>query len=395
MVRRTVFFLALAMFAVLVPYGCFRIGGRGNLTGEVWSARGPVSGVLVEGGGKSTFTDSNGWFLLEDLPIGKQYIFFSHPLHAGFIVQAEVADQETRSINEEGRVILPERTEENLKEYLFTLYELGFYERVVRGAEDFLSSYPTSSLVPSITFLQGASLFYLGQYREASSSLEVVVRSAPQNPFADDAQYLLAKCFSEGLRDYGRAILEYQKLIEAYPESEFVGNSWYEMGDCYYILGSFQRALSAYERAMSFGGETGRKALYSVAHCFYRLEFYNRAAARFLEYVALYPNTDLSDDAQYFAGASFYRAGLFTEALQAFEDCVRLYPQGTWYNGILIAPAALFHKGLCLEKLGRYVEAYETYLGIIRKYPGARWADGSSLIENVQFRIDWLREHVL
>ncbi len=389
--RKGILVLALCAFFVLWIGGCLGTGGRGSLTGEVWDAKGPLSGVVVEGGGESTLTDGAGRFLLENLPSGKCYVFFSHPAYTGVVVEAEVVEGETRSVNAEGKVVLPDRTEKNLEAYLFTLYELGFYERVLRGAEDFLLSYPGKS---SVVFLKGASLFFLGRYGEAVPVLEEAAQPS-QDPFADDAQYLLARCFSEGLRDYGRAILAYQKLIDMYPESEFVGNAWYEMGDCYYILGSFRNALEMYEKAQEFGGEVARKALYSAAHCLYRLELFNRAAAKFLEYLTQYPNTDLSDDAQYFAGAALYRANRFADALKAFEDCVRLYPNGQWYNGILIAPAALFHKGLCLEKLGRYVEAYYTYLEIIRKYPGAKWADGSSLIQNVQFRIDWLRQYVL
>lgn len=390
MQKRILGFVVGVLFVVVFG-GCFGTKGTGSLTGVVWDGKGPVSGVLVEGGGKSVLTDGNGEFLLEGLPAGKCFVFFSHPSYTGVVIQAEVAEKETRLINAEGKVVLPERTESNLKEYLFTLYELGFYERVLREAEGFLLVYPGNA---EVMFLKGASLFFLGKHQEAVPVLEAVAQ-AQSNPFADDAQYLLAKCFGEGLRDYSRAILEYRKLIDTYPESAFVGNAWYEMGDCYYILGSFRDALEAYEKAQEFGGEIARKALYSAAHCLYRLEFYNRAASKFLEYVARYPDTDLSDDAQYFAGAALYKANRFADALQAFEDCVRLYPNGQWYNGILIAPAALFHKGLCLEKLGRYVEAYYTYLEIIRKYPGAKWADGSSLIQNVQFRIDWLRRYVL
>ncbi|MGQ9622457.1 MAG: tetratricopeptide repeat protein [Candidatus Caldatribacteriaceae bacterium] len=392
--KRTLFFL-LGLFVALGLYGCFRIGGRGNVTGEVWNNVGPIEGVLVEGGGKSTLTDADGRFLLEDVSTGNCYIFFSHPSYTGAVLEVEVADGETRSINAEGRVVLQERSDENLKEYLFTLYELSFYGRVLEGARDFLSAYPMSPFAASVTFLEGASLFYLGRYQEAIEPLGVVVGRFPGDPFADDAQYLLAKCFGEGLRGYSRAIVEYRKLIEKYPDSGLVGSAWYEMGDCLYILGSFPDAFFAYENAISFGGEVAPKALYSAAHCLYRMEFYNRAAEKFLEYVALYPATDLSDDAQYFAGASLYKAGRFAEALQAFDDCMRLYPQGTWYNGIIIAPAALFHKGLCLEKLGRYLEAYNLYLKIIRKYPGAKWADGSSLVRNVQFRIEWLKKYVL
>ncbi|MEI6157752.1 MAG: tetratricopeptide repeat protein, partial [Atribacterota bacterium] len=74
---------------------------------------------------------------------------------------------------------------------------------------------------------------------------------------------------------------------------------------------------------------------------------------------------------------------------------ISYYPNGTWYNGILIVPASMFNKGLCLEKLGRSLEAYETYNDIIRKYPGAQWADGTSLINSAQFRIDLLKDTVL
>jgi len=378
------------LMGLLVLAGCLGNVERGSIAGEVWNGNAPLAGVLVEAGGAKTFTDGEGKFLLENVPAGEVFVFFSAPQYVGTFVQTVVPSK--------GNAVLPKvtllpQTEEALKEYVFLLYQSGLYERAVEEAGVFLTAYPVSSHAPDAWFIKGASLFELDRYLDAVTALTPVVGSA--SDFADDAQYLIAKSFGEGLKDYWKAIAEYQRFVTGYPQSELLGNAYYEMGDCYYILGEYSRALAAYEQAVNQGGEAGRMALYSMAHCLYKLEFYNRAASRFAEYVEKYPDTDLSDDAQYFAGASLYRASRFSEALSAFEECVARYPQGKWYNGILIAPAALFHKGLCLEKLGRYREAYDVYLGIIRDYPGARWADGSSLIQNVRFRIDWLKQNFL
>ncbi|MEN3185340.1 MAG: tetratricopeptide repeat protein [Atribacterota bacterium] len=383
--------LALGMVVILVFLtGCLGNVKKGSIEGEVWGGNGPLTGALVEAGGVKAITDSEGHFRLEDVPAGQTFVFFSADSYVGAFRQVSVSPDETVFLSV---ITLLPQSERTLKEYVFLLYESGLYERALREAEVFLVLYPSSRDVFDIRFVKGASLFELDRYFEAVSVLESVTSSA--SDFADDAQYLIAKSFGEGLKDYWKAIVEYQRFVEQYSQSELLGNAYYEMGDCYYIVGEYTKALSAYENAVNQGGEAGRKALYSMAHCLYKLEFYNRAASRFLEYVEKYPDTDLSDDAQYFAGASFYKASRFSEALSSFETCITRYPQGKWYNGILIAPAALFHKGLCLEKLGRYLEAYEVYLGIVRDYPGAKWADGSSLIQSVYFRINWLKQNFL
>ena len=394
--NKKIIFLGISLILVAGIFsGCFSVTKKGSLEGEVWGENGPLVGAVVEGEGSTVITGEGGKFLIEGLSPGEHYLFFSCSGYTGEVVKTEVKAGETQKINQEGRVYLALQTEENLKDYIFELYTLGFYERTIYQADLFLNSYPGGSFFPQVLFIRGASFYYLGNFSAAISSLSSVVDSYPDSEFSDDAQYLLAKSFSEGLRDYERAIVEYQRLVGNYPESDLLGVAYYEMGDCYYILGSYEEAYSNYQKAQEYGGEVGRKALYSAAHCLYKLESYVEAALLFSEYVERYPQTDISDDAQYFAGAAWYEAQEFSRALVAFQNCVNNYPQGTWYNGILIAPAALFHQGLCLEKLGRYQEAYHIYLRIIRDYPGAQWADGTSLINNVNFRIDWLRKNIL
>ncbi len=393
--KKKIIFLVSLILVVGVFSGCLSVAEKGSLEGEVWGENGPLAGAAIEGGGGTAITNEEGKFLIEGLPSGEHYFFFSCPGYTGKVIKAQVKPREVGKINQEGRVYLVPEGEESLKNYIFELYNLGFYERVISQADLFLANYPEGNLLPQVLFAKGASFYYLGDFQNAISSLSSAVNNYPGSEFSDDAQYLLAKSFGEGLKDYGRAITEYQKLINNYPGSDLIGVAYYELGDCYYILGSYYEAYLSYQKAQIYGGEIGREALYSSAHCLYKLESYAPAAVLFSEYVERYPNTDISDDAQYFAGAAWYKAEQYSEALTAFQNCVNNYPQGTWYNGILIAPAALLNQGLCLEKLGRHQEAYSIYLQILRKYPEAKWADGSSLIKNVQFRIEWLENNVL
>ncbi|NLJ49113.1 MAG: tetratricopeptide repeat protein [Candidatus Atribacteria bacterium] len=392
------FLLGIACIIFLVVLaGCMTMsfGEKGTVRGRVEGNNGPLQGVRVESGNQVVFTNEAGEFLLEDISSGAQYIFFSCEGYSGTMVQVTVVKGNEVLISPDGIIILSLSSESNDYEYLVSLYQLGFYERSFLEAEEYQKRYFGSHLIPNVSFIKGASSYYLGNYQIAISILNDMVKSYPDNEFADDGQYLLARCHGQGLNQWWDAINEYKNLIQNYPQSEFIGVAYYEMGDCYYILESYSNASIAYDQARSFGGEVEKKSTYGLAHCFYKLELFYKAASLFAEYVQKYPNDEFADDAQYFEGASWYRRDDYQLALEAFDKSIVQYPNGTWYNGIFIAPASMFNKGLCLEKVGRYSEAYQLYLDIIRKYPGAKWADGTSLIDSTKYRIELLKNTVL
>ncbi|HCU23301.1 MAG TPA: hypothetical protein DF698_10610 [Candidatus Atribacteria bacterium] len=385
-----------ALFLVVLA-GCMsmNVGEKGTVRGRVFGDNGPLQGVRVETGDQVAYTNDAGDFLLENISSGTQYIFFSCEGYAGTLVKVNVIKGNEVSISPDGSVTLSLSSDSNDYEYLVSLYQLSFYERSFLESEEYLIKFTGSNLIPNVLFIKGASAYYLGDYQISISILKDMVQIYPDNEFADDGQYLLARCLGQGLSQWWDAINEYKNLIQNYPQSEFVGVAYYEMGDCYYILESYSNASIAYDQARIFGGEIEKKSIYGLAHCYYKLELFYRSASLFAEYVQKYPNDEFADDAQYFEGASWYRRDDYQQALEAFDKSINQYPAGTWYNGILIAPASMFNKGLCLERLGRYSDAYQVYLDIIRKYPGAKWADGTSLIENAQYRIELLKDTVL
>jgi len=387
----------LSALFLIVLAGCMsmNIGEKGTVRGRVFGDNGPLQGVRVETGDQVAYTNDSGDFLLENVSSGTQYIFFSCEGYAGTLVKVNVIKGNEVPISPDGSVTLSLSSDSNDYEYLVSLYQLSFYERSFLESEEYLIKFTGSNLIPNVLFIKGASAYYLGDYQISRSILKDLIQVYPDNEFADDGQYLLARCLGQGLSQWWDAINEYKNLIQNYPQSEFVGVAYYEMGDCYYILESYSNASTAYDQARIFGGEIEKKSIYGLAHCYYKLELFYRSASLFAEYVQKYPNDEFADDAQYFEGASWYQRNDYQQALEAFDKSINQYPEGTWYNGILIAPASMFNKGLCLEKLGRYSDAYQVYLDIIRKYPGAKWADGTSLIENAQYRIELLKDTVL
>jgi tol-pal system protein YbgF len=105
--------------------------------------------------------------------------------------------------------------------------------------------------------------------------------------------------------------------------------------------------------------------LYDSAYGDYIKGNYELARQGFEEYVKTYPDTELSDNAQYWIGECYYVQRKFPEAIQAFQKVVDLYPKGDK------APAAALKKAYSLLE-GKNTEAGMRELrGVIQKYPNS------------------------
>jgi tol-pal system protein YbgF len=105
------------------------------------------------------------------------------------------------------------------------------------------------------------------------------------------------------------------------------------------------------------------QAVYDEAYTFFHQGKYAQAEARFEEFLAQSPKSELSDNAQYWIGASRYARDDFRGALAAFRRTVELYPDG---NKV---PDALYKMGQALEELAEPVEALAVYDELVRRFP--------------------------
>jgi tol-pal system protein YbgF len=107
------------------------------------------------------------------------------------------------------------------------------------------------------------------------------------------------------------------------------------------------------------------RELYSQAYADYARGNYDLAIQEYEQYLSAYPDTDLSDNAQYWIGECLYSKQKYEEALAAWDELFRRYP------GSDKLPDARYKKGTALERLGRRSQALIEYRAVANRYPNS------------------------
>ena len=107
------------------------------------------------------------------------------------------------------------------------------------------------------------------------------------------------------------------------------------------------------------------QALYDRGYTLYHQGRYVDAEAGFRRFLQAYPDTSLSDNAQYWIGESRFARADYDGALAAFREVVQRYPGGNKVADSLLKVAD------CLQRLGDTEAARSTYDEVIRRFPGS------------------------
>lgn len=105
------------------------------------------------------------------------------------------------------------------------------------------------------------------------------------------------------------------------------------------------------------------KALYEAAYSDYVRGSYDLAIRQFQEYLANFPETDLSDNAAYWIGECYYRQRKFKQAIAAFERVLENYSASDK------VPSAMLKKGYSHLELGEKTPGQAQLQKVIREFP--------------------------
>lgn len=105
--------------------------------------------------------------------------------------------------------------------------------------------------------------------------------------------------------------------------------------------------------------------LYDTAYGDYTKGRYALAIQGFQEYLDSYPNTTLSDNAQYWIGESHYAQRKFKEAVDDFDRLLKHWPKSGK------AAAALLKKGYALAEMNQKAEAAVQLQYVVNEYPAS------------------------
>ena len=121
--------------------------------------------------------------------------------------------------------------------------------------------------------------------------------------------------------------------------------------------------------AVSSRGTAGPEELYRSAYEDYMRGNYDLARDGFSDYLRRWPNTELSDNAQYWIGECYDAQDQPQEALDAFSKVLEDYPTSDK------AAAAQLKKGLIYLKMGDQGQGVVNLQYVVYEHPGTREAD--------------------
>lgn len=117
--------------------------------------------------------------------------------------------------------------------------------------------------------------------------------------------------------------------------------------------------------SMAGGPPPPPRELYSSAYADFARGNYDLAIQGFEEYLRFYPETDFSDNAQYWIGECQYGKQDYDGAIAAWNQLM----QGFASSDKL--PDARVKKGMALERLGRRDQALLEYRFVVERYPNS------------------------
>ncbi len=223
------------------------------------------------------------------------------------------------------------------------LFRTGRYEEALARYHRIARDYPDTPLAPRALYMKGViEGFYLLRFQEAIDTFSKVTLLYPDTEEARESRKRIASIYMDKIRDYSRALSEYEKLRQAYrlsPEED--GKVLYNMALAHTELGDFEKAREILQGlATRYEGDLRKKALFLI-------------------------------------GDTYFMEGRAEEAVKTYREIVERY------KGDPLASEGRFKMAMALEEMGRYEEALEEYRGL---------AEDPSLGERVKERIKMLRK---
>jgi len=114
-------------------------------------------------------------------------------------------------------------------------------------------------------------------------------------------------------------------------------------------------------------GESGQpadpQALYQSAYNDYLRGNYDLAIVTFRQYLDLFPDTDLADNASYWIGECYFNKGEYDHAVREFEALVERYPRSDK------RASALLKTGYAQLELGNREQGLDRLRRVVREFP--------------------------
>lgn len=228
-----------------------------------------------------------------------------------------------------------------------------YYEKAVDEQQTALNAFDEQVHLGAA---DGASASTGRSFAKSIDLYQQIIERFPNYRLIDSIHYLLAWCLAEEGEEE-QALAWFKRLIEDYPSSRYVPESWVRIGEYYFeeqvddVNESLELAIQAYREAIRFEGNSlYDKALYKLGWSYFRLNDFTNSVNVFVRLIDYYDELKRNDPE---AGGDLRTEALQYTAISFADDGwggseTLRYPDGTTGE-----------RFLGVEKLSRYFESID------------------------------------
>jgi TolA-binding protein len=311
-------------------------------------------------------------------------------------------------------------------------HHLGKFSEAAADMQAFLTAGGIEQIEKSdARYVLGLSLVGEKKPLEAVPVFRRLLSEDPKYAAADKVYYELAWA----LRSAGQekqSVDSFAELIKQCPESPFVAEGQFCVGEAAYKDGKYQAAATAYAAALEKAGKSdlGEKAAHKLGWAYYRLDSAAEAQQAFNYQTATWPKGNLAADATFMEAECLFKQKKFRDALAVYErvkdtsskdfqvltllhsaqalDTLAIamlrvdqeeQRKETWQKSLSLLdrllkespdtvylPELLFERGWALQNLGRFEEATGEYQQVLAKSNAEPAARAQFMIGQIQFQ---------
>ncbi len=129
-------------------------------------------------------------------------------------------------------------------------------EEMLKNYKEVIKYFPDYPQIDKIKYYLAFNLAEMGYAAEAYEHYMSIVRDHSNSQYIGDAFLGLAEYTFNIEEDMVLALSQYQKTVEANPNSQAGTYAMYKMGWCYFNLGEPRKALAQFEKVIDFAGRT-------------------------------------------------------------------------------------------------------------------------------------------
>jgi TolA-binding protein len=264
-------------------------------------------------------------------------------------------------------------------------FRVGEYHEGVKEAAEALQAFTaglakakTPALREKLQYKLGWVQFNLGQFREATTTLQTQLREHPKGELAQDSTYLAGEClFKQNKYADALPLLEQISQVKG---SKYQTRSLYRAAACQAGLKQWPASQKTYETLIEQfpNFELIQEARYGVGFALQNQDKLDDARAMY-ERITKAVNTETAAKSRFMIGEIAFRQKNHKEAVVHFLEAALGYPYEEWQA------LGYFEAGRCFIEMKEPKKALETLETLVKKYPNhARAKDAESLIKDLK-----------